>query len=79
MSSRPRSESDDQKRRVLDRAEARVLELERRLGEEMQRYGSTSYDMVITLATAFVHRARQREARGLATEEDLKILQRTTK
>ena len=63
-------------RRALDRAEHRVLEWEQKLLTEMMKHGSANYEMVITLAGAYVDRARERQARGRATPEDYRILAR---
>jgi hypothetical protein len=62
------------KRRSLDRAEERVLRLERELLIEMNKHGSTSYELIINIAIAFVARARERKSRGQMTDEDLQIL-----
>jgi hypothetical protein len=64
------------KRRALDRAEQRVLDFEKKLLNEITKYGVPNFDIVMNLALCYVDRARERVKRQTATEEDLKILER---
>lgn len=66
-------------RRSLDRAEQRVLELEKSLMDEMLKYGVSNFKLVENLCNAYVARARERLKRGTCTDEDRRILERYDK
>jgi len=63
-------------RRSLDRAEERCVRLEKELHDELNKFGTTTFGRCMTLAQAYVERARERRGRRQATPEDDRILKK---
>lgn len=62
------------KRRKLDHAEERCIELETSLLNHMNKYGTANFQLTMNLSRAYVRRARERKERDCATREDHEIL-----